>query len=80
MPEPEIALVQMDAIPTETGAMVSTPRNMEEHCTYLDLDMLTFDVAAGFWRPHGTSGDRSDCLRKECYFSAVFIFAHMLII
>ena len=59
LPEPDLALVQMDVIASETGAMVSHHRNTEEHYTYLDMNQVYFDYMAGYWRPKGTVGDRS---------------------
>ena len=58
IPEPDIALVQMDIIPSETGAMISTPKNAEEHYTYLDMNQVYFDQYGDYWRPKGTVGDR----------------------
>ncbi|ELT99411.1 hypothetical protein CAPTEDRAFT_188526 [Capitella teleta] len=58
MPEPEMALVQMDIIPSESGAMISTPRDVEQRFTYLDMRLFSFDSSQGFWRQDGTVGDR----------------------
>ena len=58
VPEPNILLVQMDTVPAESGAMVSSTRNPEEHYTYLDMYQLTWDYAGNYWRPTGTVGDR----------------------
>lgn len=58
LPEADLALVQMDAVPTDAGAMVSASKTQEEHFTYLDLRQVWHDRTAGYWRPNGTVGDR----------------------
>ena len=59
VPEPDILLVQMDAVPAESGAMVTAARrNPDEHYTYLDVRQLTWDYNGNYWRPMGTVGDR----------------------
>lgn len=58
MPESDIVLVQMDSIPSESGAMISNAKNADEHYTYINLDQVYWDKARGYWRPKGTVGDR----------------------
>ncbi|XP_064625626.1 uncharacterized protein LOC135486618 isoform X2 [Lineus longissimus] len=58
LPELDIALVQMDVIPTANGSMVSTVKNSDEHFTYVDLKHVRWDPQSGFWRPLNTVGDR----------------------
>lgn len=57
VPESDIVLVQMDEVPAETGAMVSS-HDPEEHYTYLDMQHLYWDFLGNYWRPKGTVGDR----------------------
>lgn len=58
IPESDIVLVQMDVIPSETGAMISNTKNADEHYTYINLDQVYWDNLRGYWRPKGTVGDR----------------------
>ena len=42
----------------ESGAMLSQPRNTEDHYTYIDMKQVEWDYFGAYWRPKGTVGDR----------------------
>ncbi|XP_077980954.1 uncharacterized protein LOC144436126 [Glandiceps talaboti] len=58
LPEPDIALIQMDGVPAANGAVVVHARNMDVHYSYMDMKRVEWDDKSAQWRPKGTVGDR----------------------
>ncbi|XP_006824821.1 uncharacterized protein LOC102807247, partial [Saccoglossus kowalevskii] len=56
LPELDIALIQMDAVPAPNGAVGVLPKNIEAHYNYMDMKQLEWN-RSGYWRPKGTIGD-----------------------
>ncbi|XP_078656555.1 uncharacterized protein LOC144902804 isoform X2 [Branchiostoma floridae x Branchiostoma belcheri] len=58
LPEQDIALVQMDAIPAANGSIVIQLDDLEQHYCYIDTHDLVWDHMTSVWKPVGTKGDR----------------------
>ncbi|XP_066298732.1 uncharacterized protein [Branchiostoma lanceolatum] len=58
LPEQDIALVQMDAIPAANGSIVIQLDDLEQHYCYIDTHDLVWDHLTSVWKPVGTKGDR----------------------
>ncbi|XP_064604820.1 uncharacterized protein LOC135470042 [Liolophura sinensis] len=58
LPQPFLALVQMDTVPDVNGAMVTCVKKADFHYTYVDMTHFQWRFTTGIWKPKGTIGDR----------------------
>eukprot|EP00057_Strongylocentrotus_purpuratus_P002337 XP_003724322.1 PREDICTED: uncharacterized protein LOC580904 isoform X2 [Strongylocentrotus purpuratus] len=65
LPEYDVALLQMEAIPdlsktwkAPNGSVVSFSRNTDEHYAYMNMVHMEWDSRYKYWKPRGTVGDR----------------------
>nr|XP_054764062.1 uncharacterized protein LOC129270765 isoform X1 [Lytechinus pictus] len=65
LPEYDVALLQMEAIPdlsktwkAPNGSVVSFTRNTDEHYAYMNMIHMEWDSRYKYWKPIGTVGDR----------------------
>ncbi|CAK8681103.1 unnamed protein product [Clavelina lepadiformis] len=58
LPEPHVALVQMDGVPAANGSITVQVRDLEKHYCYVDVSKLEYDRRIGSWKPQGAVGDR----------------------
>lgn len=71
MPQPDIALIQVPAIPLDNGGMVTGGRRASRSFSYQDMNALEWDSGAKLWRPKGTAGDRyaSELFQRDVSYS-----------
>ncbi|XP_050401356.1 uncharacterized protein LOC126818166 isoform X2 [Patella vulgata] len=58
LPQPNIVLVSIDAVPVSNGAMVCKLKESDDHYTYINMKYLTWEPANCIWKPIDTVGDR----------------------
>ncbi|KAL3869453.1 hypothetical protein ACJMK2_042134 [Sinanodonta woodiana] len=58
LPQPFVALVEMDSIPSANGAMETKLKDSDDHFTYINMDQLAWDIDINIWKPKGSIGDR----------------------
>ncbi|KAK3591251.1 hypothetical protein CHS0354_010617 [Potamilus streckersoni] len=57
LPQPFVALVEMDSIPSANGAMETKLKDSDDHFTYINMDQLAWDIDINIWKPKGSIGD-----------------------
>ncbi|XP_070564121.1 uncharacterized protein [Ptychodera flava] len=65
LPEHDIALIQMDAVPAPNGSVVVHAKNLDVHYSYMDMKHLAWDDRNTYWKPKGSVGDRITIQRAE---------------
>nr|XP_026690274.1 uncharacterized protein LOC104265755 isoform X2 [Ciona intestinalis] len=58
LPDQNVALVQMDAVPASNGSVVIHSSNADAHYSYIDTEKLEYDLYARYWKPVGSVGDK----------------------
>ncbi|XP_078484829.1 uncharacterized protein LOC104265755 [Ciona intestinalis] len=58
LPDQNVALVQMDAVPASNGSVVIHSSNADAHYSYIDTEKLEYDLYARYWKPVGSIGDK----------------------